>query len=45
MRRAAFVPNLAKTIISALSRSRAAREFLARSTRQASIIKKSNPNI
>ena len=45
MRRAAFVPNLAKTIISVLSRSRAAREFLARSTRQADVIKKSNPKI
>ncbi len=42
MRRAAFVPNLAKTVISALSLSRAAREILARSTRQSSVIKKSN---
>jgi menaquinone-9 beta-reductase len=42
MRRAAFVPNLAKTVISALSLSRTAREILARSTRQSGIIKKSN---
>jgi flavin-dependent dehydrogenase len=45
MRRAAFVPSLAKTIISALSRSRAAREFLARSTRETGVIKKSNLKI
>jgi flavin-dependent dehydrogenase len=42
MRRAAFVPNLAKTVISALSLSRVAREILARSTRQSGAIKKSN---
>jgi len=42
MRRAAFVPNLAGTVISALSLSRVAREILARSTRQSGIIKKSN---
>jgi flavin-dependent dehydrogenase len=42
MRRAAFVPNLAKTVISALSLSRVAREILARSTRQSGGIKKSN---
>ncbi len=42
MRRAAFVPNLAKTVISALSLSRVAREILARSTRQSGVIKKSN---
>ncbi len=42
MRRAAFVPNLAKTLISALSLSRPAREMLARSTRQSGVIKKSN---
>jgi flavin-dependent dehydrogenase len=45
MRRAAFMPNLAKTIISALSLSRSAREFLARSTRESAIIKKSNVKI
>ncbi|MEP6900871.1 MAG: NAD(P)/FAD-dependent oxidoreductase [Actinomycetota bacterium] len=45
MRRAAFVPNLAKTLISALSLSRPAREILARSTRQPGIIKKSNPKV
>jgi flavin-dependent dehydrogenase len=42
MRRAAFVPNLAKTVISALSLSRPAREFLARATRASAVIKKSN---
>jgi len=42
MRRAAFVPNLAKTVISALSLSRVGREILARSTRQSGVIKKSN---
>jgi len=42
MRRAAFVPNLANTVISALSLSRVAREMLARSTRQSGVIKKSN---
>jgi flavin-dependent dehydrogenase len=42
LRRAAFVPNLAKTIISVLSLSRPAQEMLARSTRQPSVIKKSN---
>ena len=42
MRRAAFVPNLAKTLISALSLSRSAREMLARSTRTASAGEKSN---
>ncbi len=42
MRRAAFVPNLAKTLISALNLSRSAREMLARSTRSAGVIKKSN---
>ena len=45
MRRAAFMPNLAKTIISALSLSRGARELLARSTRQSDVIKKSNMKI
>jgi flavin-dependent dehydrogenase len=45
MRRAAFMPNLAKTIISALSLSRGAREILARSTRESGIIKKSNMKI
>ena len=45
MRRAAFVPNLAGTIISALSLSRAAQEILARSTRGSGIIKKSNMKI
>jgi flavin-dependent dehydrogenase len=45
MRRAAFVPNLAKTLISALSLSRSAREMLARSTRTASVGKKSNLKI
>ncbi len=39
MRRAAFVPNLAKTLISALSLSRSAREILARSTRSTGVIK------
>jgi menaquinone-9 beta-reductase len=42
MRRAAFVPNLAKTVISALSLSRTAQKVLARSTRQSGVIKKSN---
>ena len=45
MRRAAFVPNLAKTIISALSLSRPALGFLARSTRESPVIKKSNVKI
>ncbi len=45
LRRAAFMPNLAKTIISALSLSRSAREMLARSTRAAGVIKKSNLKI
>jgi menaquinone-9 beta-reductase len=45
LRRAAFMPNLAKTVISALSLSRGAREFLARATRQSGIIKKSNMKI
>jgi menaquinone-9 beta-reductase len=45
MRRAAFMPNLAKTIISALSLSRGAREILARSTRESGVIKKSNMKI
>ena len=40
MRRAAFVPNFAKIAISALSLSRAAREILARSTRQTFSINK-----
>jgi len=42
MRRAAFVPNLAKTVISALSLSRSAQEMLARATRSGAAIKKSN---
>ena len=42
MRRAAFVPNLAETVISALSLSRSVREILVRSTRNTSGIKKSN---
>ncbi len=42
IRRAAFVPNFAKTVISVLSLSRTAQEILARSTRQSIIIKKSN---
>ena len=45
MRRAAFVPNLAKTVISALSLSRSAREILARSTRGASAGEKSDLKI
>ena len=45
MRRAAFVPNLAATVISVLSVSRAAQEILARSTRGSGIIKKSNMKI
>jgi flavin-dependent dehydrogenase len=45
MRRAAFVPNLAKTVISALSLSRTAQEFLARATRGSGVIKKSNVKI
>ena len=45
LRRAAFMPNLAKTVISALSLSRGAREFLTRSTRESGVIKKSNMKI
>jgi flavin-dependent dehydrogenase len=45
MRRAAFLPNLTKTIISVLSLSRPAREILARATRSAGVIKKSNMKI
>ncbi|HEY0462324.1 MAG TPA: NAD(P)/FAD-dependent oxidoreductase [Pyrinomonadaceae bacterium] len=45
MRRAAFVPNLAKTVIFALSLSRGVREILARATRGAGVIKKSNVKI
>ena len=40
LRRAAFAPNLAGTVISALSLSRTAREVLARSTRQTFSINK-----
>jgi flavin-dependent dehydrogenase len=39
LRRAAFVPNFAATLISVLSLSRTAREILARSTRQKSLLK------
>ncbi|HEY8559018.1 MAG TPA: FAD-dependent oxidoreductase [Pyrinomonadaceae bacterium] len=42
MRRAAFVPNLAETIISVLSLSRTARALVARATRRSDVIKKSN---
>jgi flavin-dependent dehydrogenase len=45
LRRAAFVPNLAQTLISALSLSRAAREFLARATREPAAGRKSNLKI
>jgi menaquinone-9 beta-reductase len=45
MRRAAFVPNFAKTVISVLSLSRVAQEILARATRGSGVIKKSNMKI
>lgn len=43
LRKAAFLPNLAGSIISALSLSEKAREFLTRSTRPASPVKNNNP--
>ena len=42
MRHAAFLPKVAKSVISALSLSRTARELLARATRQNTILKTKN---